>query len=158
MLPQAFPFCFPLPPKNKRFSFKIQLVVQLDQKELLPDWKSFTHQKTFAWCWRTPFGTFQTPFAPSQSHCYKCNHRDAYTFTAHWMYNVELTFRGRKFLNISIVSFHQSAHFPKYEERGRKLGSDFTHFMCGQKAKQCNIFSTTTVPSRPLDIGAVHLN
>lgn len=74
------------------------------------------------------------------------------------MYNVELTFRERKFLNISIVSFYQSAHFPKYEERGRKLGSDFTHFMFGQKAKQSNIFSTTTIPSRPLDIGALPVN
>ena len=106
--PKGFMFYFPqILASFPRFSFKTELN-KLDQKELLPDWKFLSHQKSSASCWRTPFGTSQASFAHSQLYCYKCNHRYAYTFTAHWMYNVELIFRERKcLLNMSIVSFYQ---------------------------------------------------
>lgn len=105
-LPKAVCFVFQ---NSSLFScFLFFEIDKWDQKELLPDWKFLSHQRSSARCWRTPFGTSQTSFAHSQLHCYKCNHRYAYTFTVHWMYNVELIFWERKsLLNMSIASFYQ---------------------------------------------------
>lgn len=150
--PYGFTVCFPrILASFPRFSFQIEFK-KLDGKELLHDWKFLSHKKSSARGWRTPLGTSQTSFAHSQLYCYKCNHRDAYTSTVHWMYNVELTFQERKFLlNMSIVLFYRcllTSKNTKTEEENLVLIS--LNLCLGRRPS-----TVPKIPSRPLGTWAV---
>lgn len=96
---------------------------------------------------------FADSFAHSQLYFYKCNHRYAHTFTAHWMYNVELTFSTQK------ISQHcQLSRFTRNCSLSKKAKAEDENLVrnllasafSGRPSTVPKMFSTTVIPSRPV--------
>lgn len=109
---------------------------KLDQKELLPDWKFLSHQKSSARCGRTHLALPRL-----HSHVLSCTAINVTTgMHIHSQYTectMSSLFFGREISpqHVNCLILPVSAHFQKYKDRRGKLRSDFTHFMSRQKAK-----------------------